>query len=570
MKEVVGHIYEYFFERHIALNLEWLNDAVTFLKTRTIGDTVEDMTAAVYEQWLYSGLKESSMSNLQHLLLQCQHNSLDFHNGMILQIEWILDISRSLYSQWKTLTYEFEDNTGFNIEKEEQENRSFRKADKRMLLMLLSDGVTELRAIEYESLPFISLLTLPGCKVLLRGEVKFRHGTLLLTKNNFFVIGGDTEYLANKRPVEVMASKLHSSASVNSNKVTASQKERLHSLLVSVEENNFGENKLANNVDIIAVNGHLSSAKPSMSQDRIINCNNERKKKNRDTVSANDQGKSEKARLLSTPLENNNCSDNGEKMNYNDVVDSSSQMPKPRARLKTKHNILETKVNEENTHKISVKSGNFDVGQTKLRLPKLCNVQTDIDNLKKEIKEEADEEIYVIEEPPTVKLKNASNREGSNLASSKSEESRTSDALVQNQLVLKFLQLEIILISDALKTSRFCIGSRKRRILVAVVFSVAEPLRIVDDLWTMTVCLTDESYSSLKCIISHSVLLQLIGLTPHEAKAIRASNDKARRREGTARLRSVKETVERLDIVWDVEFYAAGKTTPVVRGLKIS
>ena len=129
--------------------------------------------------------------------------------------------------------------------------------------------------------------------------------------------------------------------------------------------------------------------------------------------------------------------------------------------------------------------------------------------------------------------------------------------------------------------------------------SIVEPLRIVDDMWTMTVELTDDSYSGLSCLIAHSVLVDLIGFTTEEAivgfcvialffflcisfffgtdlfrfenplfQAIRASSDKARRREGTLRLKSVKESMERLDLIWEIEFYAMGRSTPVVRNMQ--
>lgn len=53
--------------------------------------------------------------------------------------------------------------------------------------------------------------------------------------------------------------------------------------------------------------------------------------------------------------------------------------------------------------------------------------------------------------------------------------------------------------------------------LQAVMREVKVPLRIADDIWTMNVVLTDQSYKRLDCIVAHSVLVQLIGLTPEEA-----------------------------------------------------
>ncbi|VDM39429.1 unnamed protein product [Toxocara canis] len=134
-------------------------------------------------------------------------------------------------------------------------------------------------------------------------------------------------------------------------------------------------------------------------------------------------------------------------------------------------------------------------------------------------------------------------------------------------LLMLYGSAETVFIADALSATRFALGSIRKNI-VAVMREVTVPLRIVDDIWTMNVVLADESCKKLECIVAHSVLVDLIGLNPEEAVAIRASKDKARRREGTLRLKSVQESMERLDVVWEVEFYACASSTPVVRKMQ--
>lgn len=45
-----------------------------------------------------------------------------------------------------------------------------------------------------------------------------------------------------------------------------------------------------------------------------------------------------------------------------------------------------------------------------------------------------------------------------------------------------------------------------------------EPLRIIDnDLWALTISLSDVSHKGLHCIVSHDLLCRLIGMSPLEA-----------------------------------------------------
>ncbi|KAK6026873.1 hypothetical protein OSTOST_07142 [Ostertagia ostertagi] len=80
---------------------------------------------------------------------------------------------------------------------------------RRMLQFTVSDGETDLRAIEYYSIKRFSLLTKPGSKILLIPPVSCRKGVLLLKPENVQLLGGDVESLFMAgRPLQVMAEKL--------------------------------------------------------------------------------------------------------------------------------------------------------------------------------------------------------------------------------------------------------------------------------------------------------------------------------------------------------------------------
>ncbi|MFH4984142.1 hypothetical protein AB6A40_010851 [Gnathostoma spinigerum] len=86
----------------------------------------------------------------------------------------------------------------------------------------------------------------------------------------------------------------------------------------------------------------------------------------------------------------------------------------------------------------------------------------------------------------------------------------------EEAVVLNYINLGVVFIADAIKTSRFAIGS-KQRLISAIMVSVSEPLRIIDNLWTMSIVISDDSYSGLECLVSHSALYELIGFRPEEA-----------------------------------------------------
>ncbi|EJW74534.1 hypothetical protein WUBG_14559 [Wuchereria bancrofti] len=79
-----------------------------------------------------------------------------------------------------------------------------------MLSMEVTDGQLSMKAVEYSTLSALSLLTCPGCKILLTNNVCIRRGILLLTELNCIVLGGDDELLMKSgRPVEIMMKHLN-------------------------------------------------------------------------------------------------------------------------------------------------------------------------------------------------------------------------------------------------------------------------------------------------------------------------------------------------------------------------
>uniref|UniRef100_A0A0M3I8D9 RecQ-mediated genome instability protein 1 n=1 Tax=Ascaris lumbricoides TaxID=6252 RepID=A0A0M3I8D9_ASCLU len=111
----------------------------------------------------------------------------------MLQVNWIIDISQSAYSQFRLLTQHFEDNSGFDcgtVEDNHDEGKS-----SQFLLMEVTDGQRKLRAITIGDIDGLSLKSTPGMKIYLFADVLCRRNILTLTPLNTQVLGGDVDAL---------------------------------------------------------------------------------------------------------------------------------------------------------------------------------------------------------------------------------------------------------------------------------------------------------------------------------------------------------------------------------------
>uniref|UniRef100_A0A915PUC6 RecQ-mediated genome instability protein 1 n=1 Tax=Setaria digitata TaxID=48799 RepID=A0A915PUC6_9BILA len=491
---------------NIALHEEWLTEVVIYL--RSLDFDGDSLLSAVYEQWLYTDLKISTKPLLCLSINDCSKQKM-LGGSMVVQINSIIDIGTSLYSQYKSLTNKFEDNSGFQFKSEEGESNSDSLHNsKRMLSMEVTDGKISMRAVEYSPVNGISLLTLPGCKILLTKNICFRRGILLLTEVNCIVLGGDDDLLMKTgRPVEVMMKHL--------------------------------------NID-------------ALPQRSIVSLNKREKEKNRnDTLNANNSFSSESN---TKPI-----------MEVKPLSEEKSSAKTPRrkvvavngtARIKESLNSIRQQVNASYSESPSSSVSRMPVV---VSTPKRSKNSSSDCVLAKRIKTEVvddDNDIIVIENPTPVKeeIKEeraiASQRIGINLSMT---------SITEDPIITAYKKLGIESIATVLQSMRYALGPR-RKILAALMETIPlEPLHINNDgMWALAVALSDESYECLTCLVSHKFLVELIGWTPEEALDARASKDPARRKEGTLRTRSAGQSMRRLDLIWEVEFFPPGGSTPII------
>ncbi|KRZ58346.1 RecQ-mediated genome instability protein 1 [Trichinella nativa] len=213
-----------FFEKNHILTLpEWIGECLDYLSDELGNDHPSDdeVVDLVYKQWLFSDLREFSLQIFPH-------NSANtvLNGNYCVQINSLLDVSRSFYSQYQSFTGKLELDDSEN----DDENRSNEKTDKdrkncRMVVMELTDGITTLRAMEYHPIPQLELNLMPGCKVhgwidlifqlnsfsgkvvRLTGPIRCINEMLLLKSENITILGGSCDSLESENSTLALITK---------------------------------------------------------------------------------------------------------------------------------------------------------------------------------------------------------------------------------------------------------------------------------------------------------------------------------------------------------------------------
>ncbi|KAJ1372362.1 hypothetical protein KIN20_034501 [Parelaphostrongylus tenuis] len=220
MEDILSFVFDFFMERHIVLKEEWISNVLAFLisffEAELKGYAPENpksVASLMYEQWKYTDISDSTYPLLKQLGIDGNAHKVYVRQPLVLQVTSIVDIGASFHSQFCALVHEFVDNTGFEPLPDMERGRGledFEAKPRRMLSFTVSDGETTLRAIEYHSIKSLSLLTKPGCKILLIPPILCRKGVFLLKPSNVQLLGGDVQSLfMTGRPLQVMSEKLN-------------------------------------------------------------------------------------------------------------------------------------------------------------------------------------------------------------------------------------------------------------------------------------------------------------------------------------------------------------------------
>uniref|UniRef100_A0A915BSN0 RecQ mediated genome instability protein 1-like N-terminal helical domain-containing protein n=3 Tax=Parascaris univalens TaxID=6257 RepID=A0A915BSN0_PARUN len=198
----------FFAHRHIILNDEWFDEVLKYLRNElnsSKNETTASLCDQVFEQWLFSDLCSSTRPVLR---LPPYSKKIVLKDRCTLQVDWIVDISRSAYSQFRLLREHFTDNSGFDCDAVD-DNHSERKSSQ-FLVMEVTDGQRKLRAISIGDIAGLSVNSTPGTKIHLIADVVCRRNILTLTPFNTQILGGDVDTLVDRNtPVDIIVRRLN-------------------------------------------------------------------------------------------------------------------------------------------------------------------------------------------------------------------------------------------------------------------------------------------------------------------------------------------------------------------------
>ncbi|KAK6623614.1 hypothetical protein RUM43_009466 [Polyplax serrata] len=169
---------------------------MNYCKTANQNITLEAIKDVVKEQWLLVNLRNIRVPSLPPNLLSCSKKILT--GKYMVQVESMIDCARSCYSQFQELLR-------INVENIEatvgtQQTKDWNVKPNRCLVFTISDGVQELKAMEYKPLSKIRTNDpelLPGFKMLIIGPVECRKGMIMLQNENIMFCGGEVDTLTS-------------------------------------------------------------------------------------------------------------------------------------------------------------------------------------------------------------------------------------------------------------------------------------------------------------------------------------------------------------------------------------
>lgn len=171
----------------------WVKECVDHCISTNPSISLKELQNIVKEQWLLSNLRETKVPCLPPNLVS-QHK-ITLSGVYAVQVESMLDASKSYYSQLQKLVKCDIENVCFTEEAKEKNEQA-----SRCLIFDITDGTQQLKAMEYE--PILKIKTndpqlLPGFKMVIIGPVQCRKGMILLKDENVRVYGGEVDTLSN-------------------------------------------------------------------------------------------------------------------------------------------------------------------------------------------------------------------------------------------------------------------------------------------------------------------------------------------------------------------------------------
>lgn len=192
---------------HVKVPLMWLEACVNWIQEENNSANLSQaqINKQVLEQWLLTDLRDLEHPLLPDDILEIPKGEL---NGFYaLQINSLVDVSQPAYSQIQKLRGKNTTNDLVSAETQ-MTPKPWEVRPSRMLMLQLTDGVTQIQGMEYQSIPALHSALPPGTKILVHGHISFRLGVLLLKPENVKVLGGEVDALAEEYAQEKVLARL--------------------------------------------------------------------------------------------------------------------------------------------------------------------------------------------------------------------------------------------------------------------------------------------------------------------------------------------------------------------------
>ncbi|XP_004581179.2 recQ-mediated genome instability protein 1 [Ochotona princeps] len=192
---------------HVKVPLMWLEACVSWIQeeNNNVNLSQAQINKQVFEQWLLTDLRDLEHPLLPTSILEVPKGEL---NGFYaLQINSLVDVSQPAYSQIQKLRGKNTTNDQVTAETQVTQ-KPWEAKPSRMLMLQLTDGITQIQGMEYQSIPALHSNLSPGTKILIYGSTSFRLGVLLLKAENVKVLGGEVDALLEEYAQEAVLARL--------------------------------------------------------------------------------------------------------------------------------------------------------------------------------------------------------------------------------------------------------------------------------------------------------------------------------------------------------------------------
>lgn len=192
---------------HVKVPLMWLEACINWIQEENNNANLSQaqVNKQVWEQWLLTDLRDLEQPLLPDDILEVPKGEL---NGFYaLQINSLVDVSQPAYSQIQKLRGKSTTNDLVSAETQITP-KPWEARPSRMLMLQLTDGITQVQGMEYQSIPALHGALPPGTKILVHGHILFRLGVLLLKPENVKVLGGEVDALSEEYAQEKVLARL--------------------------------------------------------------------------------------------------------------------------------------------------------------------------------------------------------------------------------------------------------------------------------------------------------------------------------------------------------------------------